>query len=68
MVKYRNLKHKWIDVTEDKALEIAKRLWRLAKDETTLQAINNRFDGIKFTRNELNGKPKEIYDRDKSKS
>lgn len=60
MVKYRNLKHKWIDVTEDKALEIAKRLWRLAKDETTLQAINNRFDGIKFTRNELNGKPKEI--------
>lgn len=68
MIKYRNLKHRWVEVSEQKALEIAKRLWRLAKDETTLQAINNRFDGIKFTRNELNGKPKEIYDRDKSKS
>lgn len=66
MVKYRNLKHKWVEVSEQKALEIAKRLWKLAKDETTLQAINNRFDGIKFTRYELNGKPKEIYDRDKS--
>lgn len=66
MVKYRNLKHRWVEVSEQKALEIAKRLWRLAKDETTLKAINNRFDGIKFTRNELNGKPKEIYDRDKS--
>lgn len=60
MIKYRNLKHRWVEVSEQKALEIAKRLWRLAKDETTLQAINNRFDGIKFTRNELNGKPKEI--------
>ena len=58
MIKYRNLKHKWVDVTEDKALEMAKRLWQLAKDETTLQAINNRFSGIKFTREELNGKPK----------
>ena len=60
MVKYRNLKHKWVDVTEEKALEMAKRLWQLAKDETTLQAINNRFDGIQFTREELNGKPKHI--------
>jgi len=60
VIKYRNLKHRWVEVSEQKALEIAKRLWRLAKDETTLQAINNRFDGIKFTRNELNGKPKEI--------
>ena len=66
MIKYRNLKHRWVEVSEQKALEIAKRLWRLAKDETTLQAINNRFDGIKFTRYELSGKPKEIYDRDKS--
>ena len=64
MIKYRNLKHRWVEVSEQKALEIAKRLWRLAKDETTLQAINNRFDGIKFTRYGLNGKPKEIYDRD----
>lgn len=65
MVKYRNLKHKWVDVTEEKALEMAKRLWQLAKDETTLQAINNRFSGIKFTKEDLNGKPKkEIYDRD----
>lgn len=60
MVKYRNLKHKWVNVTEEKALEIAKRLWQLAKDETTLQAINNRFSGIKFTREELNGKSKHI--------
>lgn len=60
MVKYRNLKHKWVNVTEEKALEIAKRLWQLAKDETTLQAINNRFNGIKFTREELNGKSKHI--------
>lgn len=60
MVKYRNLKHKWVNVTEAKALEIAKRLWQLAKDETTLQAINNRFSGIKFTREELNGKSKHI--------
>lgn len=60
MIKYRNLKHRWVEVSEQKALEIAKRLWILAKDETTLQAINNRFDGIKFTREELNGKPKEI--------
>lgn len=60
MIKYRNLKHRLVEVSEQKALEIAKRLWRLAKDETTLKAINNRFDGIKFTREELNGKPKHI--------
>lgn len=60
MIKYRNLKHRWVEVSEQKALEIAKRLWKLAKDETTLHAINNRFSGIKFTREELNGKPKHI--------
>lgn len=56
MIKYRNLKHRWVEVSEQKALEIAKRLWKLAKDETTLKAINNRFDGIKFTREMLNKK------------
>ena len=60
MVKYRNLKHKWVEVTEEKALEIAKKLWKMADDETVLKAINNRFEGIRFTREELDGKPKYI--------
>ena len=60
MIRFRNLKHRWVEVTEQRALEIARRLWALAKDETTLQAINNRFEGISFTREELNGKPKHI--------
>lgn len=60
MVKYRNVRNRWVEVTEEKALEIAKRLWKLADDETVLKAINNRFEGIRFTREELDGKPKYI--------
>ena len=57
MVRYRNIKNKWVDVTEEKAKEIAKRLWKMAKDDNCLRAINNRFDGITFTKEELqNGK------------
>ena len=60
MVKYRNVRHRWVEVTEEKALEIAKKLWKMADDETVLKAINNRFEGIRFTREELDGKPKYI--------
>ena len=58
MVKYRNVRHRWVEVTEEKALEIAKKLWKMADDDTVLKAINNRFEGIRFTREELDGKPK----------
>lgn len=60
MVKYRNVRHRWVEVTEEKALEIAKKLWKMANDDTVLKAINNRFEGIRFTREELDGKPKYI--------
>lgn len=61
MVKYKNVKNKWVEVTEEKAKYIAKKLWFMAKDDNCLRAINNRFDGIAFTKEELQGgKPKYI--------
>lgn len=54
MVKYRNVRHRWVEVTEEKALEIAKKLWKMADDDTVLKAINNRFEGIRFSKEELN--------------
>ena len=61
MVKYRNVRHRWVEVTEEKALEIAKKLWKMADDDTVLKAINNRFEGIRFSKEELSdGKPKYI--------
>ena len=55
MIKYRNLKLRWVEITEEKALEIASRLYNISKDENKVELINKRFIGRQFTKEELGG-------------
>ena len=55
MIKYRNLKQRWVDVTDEQAKEIATKLYKLSKDEKKLDLINKRFIGKQFTKEEIGG-------------
>lgn len=53
MVLYRNLHHRWVYVSEDKALCLAVRFYQLAPDKDCIKDINKRFRDIEFTKEQL---------------
>ena len=45
LIKYQSIRNKWLYITEEKALEIATRLYELKRD---VKRINKRFRNIYF--------------------
>ena len=58
MVKYYSIQRKWIEISEEKALENAKRLYKLRND---LKRINKRFYGIQFTEEDVKNGRKRVF-------
>lgn len=53
MVLFKSLHHKWIWISEKKALKLAVRLYQLAPDKNCIGDINKRFKEITFTKEQL---------------
>ena len=52
-IKFRTIRRKYVTVTKEDALRIARRLYRISKGEYRTELINRRFIGIEFTWEQL---------------
>lgn len=52
-IKFRTIRGKYVPVTKEDALRIARRLYRISKGEFRTELINRRFIGIEFTWEQL---------------
>lgn len=55
-IRFKTVKNWYTEVSREKALMIARRLYKLSKDYYKVELINRRFIGIEFTEEEMRGK------------
>ena len=52
-IRFLSIHGRWVYVSEEKARELARKLYQLSHDEYKVSLINKRFYGIKFEEEEL---------------